>query len=204
MRPIIVDITGRRFGRLTALGRAAASLGRSWHWRCICDCGKSVFVRQDRLCSSGTRSCGCLQRDVAFKHGYSRSAEYKVWCGAKERCTNPRSRGFKNYGGRGIFMCPEWMSDFTVFLRDMGPRPPGMTLDRYPDNNGPYSPENCRWATAKEQNNNTRSNRALSYNGRTMTLAQWAEEMDITPQALRKRLLKSPVDQTLSRPSPTE
>ena len=104
------------------------------------------------------------------------------------RCTNPNDPGFVNYGGRGIAVCQRWMGSFENFLADMGPRPSsGHSIDRI-DNDGPYSPENCRWATRLQQNCNSRSNHLLTLDGRTMCLADWAREAGLTRGALKDRL----------------
>lgn len=121
-------------------------------------------------------------------HGESRSVEYGIWQGMLERCYRPGSQAYANYGGRGITVCDRWRSSFEAFLADMGRRPsPDHSVDRK-DNDGPYSPDNCRWATQVEQANNTRANHLVTAHGRTQTIAQWARELGIGWNAIGERL----------------
>lgn len=120
--------------------------------------------------------------------GNSRTSEYAIWLSMKARCYNPLSKPYNNYGGRGITVCERWRESFQNFMEDMGPRPPGMTIERL-DNNGIYAPSNCKWATRKEQGVNKRNNRLIEYHGRRLTLSQWASETNISRQTLYRRLL---------------
>lgn len=107
-------------------------------------------------------------------HGYTKTPTYRTWDKMIQRCSNPKNEEFRNYGGRGIQICERWRLSFKAFLEDMGARPEGMSIDRYPDKNGNYEPSNCRWATPTEQCNNTRVNRTITHDGRTGTYVEWA------------------------------
>lgn len=126
-------------------------------------------------------------------------AEYRVWINMKSRCLNPRTPGFHNYGGRGITVCEEWMHSFDKFLADMGKRPgPGYSIDRC-DVSGNYQPDNCRWATRKEQMRNVRFNRYVTVDGRTTTLAEAVEARGLVYSTVLHRLLRGDSDQEAFR-----
>lgn len=126
---------------------------------------------------------------------------YRVWVSMKQRCHNPKSKAFGLYGARGIGVCDRWLHSFANFDRDMGPRPPGLTVERI-DNDGPYSPDNCRWATRAEQNRNRRGRLRFTFQGRTQILAEWAREFGISSGTLRHRLLTFhwPIERALTAP----
>ena len=158
----MIDLTQQRFGRLVALYPSPLRCGTAVVWACLCDCGLKVYISGYSLRRGASKSCGCLKKEVISKqmtkHGYAQnSLTYGVWKAMIRRCNNPKIKGFKYWGGQGVRVCKRW-KDFKNFLKDMGEKPKGLTLDRInPDGN--YEPSNCRWATWGEQNNNRRNSR---------------------------------------------
>lgn len=159
------------------------------------NCGRTDGLRRGRCgaCAQYFRRHGKERTPVVMKprHGHTSrvgvSREYSAWCSMKSRCANPRQRSYSVYGGRGISICPEWSSSFMRFYADMGPCPRGFSIERI-DNDGPYEPGNCRWASRREQDRNTRRNRWLSFNGETLCLADWATRIGLTFAGLKVRL----------------
>ena len=164
-----INLEGQRFGRLVAISDAGRSSAGLVVWKCRCDCGSEIIMDSHSLRDGNTRSCGCLQREARTQntrtHGASNTSEYEAWAGMRGRCCNPKDKRFVYYGGRGVTVCERWKS-FECFLEDMGKKPSsGHTLDRK-NVNGNYCPENCRWATWLEQQNNRGNNMIVEYNGR--------------------------------------
>ncbi len=187
--PRTKDISGQKFGRLTALHvhsrRLRPAGGRVTYWMCECACGNRKAIDGQELRKGATKSCGCWHREFAainpnrlaatVKHGSHDIPEYSVWEAMIQRCSNPKDARYKDYGGRGIRVCDRWR-DFRCFIEDMGHRPTAAhSLDRFPDNNGNYEHDNCRWATRKEQDFNKRNNRIITAFGRTAALGQFIQ-----------------------------
>lgn len=190
----IIDMTGRRCGRLVV--RGLADVHGEARWTCDCDCGASCVARGYLLRDGTTRSCGCLRREVAaarqLKHGANRrgacTPEANTWSKMIARCENPRDSSFVYYGARGIRVCEEWRHDFAAFLAHIGPRPSDKhSVDRI-DNERGYEPGNVRWATLTEQARNRRSNSHLTAFGETLTIAEWAERTGLHRGTIGSRI----------------
>jgi hypothetical protein len=188
---------GDTYGRWTVIeADMAASTSKHLKWRCRCACGVERSVWGDALRSAASTSCGCYNRERVsevtsarnFKHGLSTTPEYASWQHMVNRCQNPKTDCFENYGGRGITVCDRWATSFENFRADMGPRPSlAHTLDRI-DNEKGYSPDNCRWATRRVQLCNRRNARLVSIGGETKTITEWAESLGISRNTLTYRL----------------
>jgi hypothetical protein len=180
-------VVGARFGRLVFVGPST----RRTHWTFKCDCGSPAKEIDHYPVRKGlVRGCGCLWRETVLgsnkTHGLAGTRIYRLWSMMHDRCRNPRNPHYPTYGERGITVCHRW-SDFEVFYADMGERPPGMTLNRI-DNDGPYSPENCEWASAVAQGRNKTNNKLLTFQGKTQPLSAWAEELGLNYNTLNTRV----------------
>lgn len=179
-----IDITGCKFGRLTVLEKNGKDNFGQVIWKCRCECGNTTFVRSYHLRSGHTKSCGCLERETKTLahtiHGKRNTRLYEIWAGMKSRCLNPSIREYKWYGAKGVVICPEWLNDFQAFYdwAIAHGYADNLTIDRI-DNNKGYSPDNCRWATKKEQQNNRSNNRFLTYNGETHNISEWAKKFGV-------------------------
>jgi len=158
---------GERYGNLVAIKQAGANKNHQALWECKCDCGNTV-IKSSVFFNSGGRQCSRkCPLGVHVKHGNTttttRTKEYAAWVDMKRRCYNPNSNNYKDYGGRGIVVCPQWVTDFPQFLRDVGHAPEGnrMSIDRI-DNEGNYEPNNVRWATPLQQVMNRRNTKNLT------------------------------------------
>jgi len=185
------DLAGQRFNRWLVKTRAPNSKSGKARWLCICDCGNESILDSTSFTSGNSKSCGCYEIEMSrlrfSTHGACRRPEYRIWASLKDRCLNPSDRAYKHYGARGITICNEWRDSFAAFLRDMGHRPAGMTLDRI-DNNLGYSPQNCRWTTWQNQQRNKRSNHLVTLNGETLCLSEWAERQGFNEGIILYRL----------------
>ena len=192
-RGVIKDLTGQRFGRLVVLSMTDERIKRRVVWECRCDCGNICRVMSGRLLSGRKASCGCYMREAAgksrIKHHMSGQPLHVVWQGMIQRCTNKHHKNFDNYGGRGIRVCDEWRNSFKAFYEwaMANGYENKLTVDRI-DVDGDYCPENCRLITMKEQANNRRNNRLLTYEGETHTLAEWSTITGISYSAIYQRV----------------
>ncbi len=200
--PVLPPVTtGNRYGRLTVLSFSHRVQSQPL-WNCLCDCGNHKLAYGSHLKRGVTKSCGChvvdIMRVKSTKHGHaangSRSNTYTIWCGLKQRCLDPGYRNASDYSERGITVCERWAHSFEAFLDDMGERPSSKHSIERKDNNGPYSPENCIWATSKEQARNRRSNRLFTIGAETKCLSEWAESTSGTSTEINRWTLWSRID----------
>lgn len=178
----IIDLTGQVFGRLTVICKPENIEKSTWLCKCSCGSDKEVYVVGADLRRGNTKSCGCLHKELSSerivnfstKHGYSGNPLHNIWKSMKQRCYNPKNKGYKNYGGRGITVCDRWLESFENFFEDVSEGyEKGLQLDRR-DNDGNYEPENVRWTTSSQNNMNSRSRRNSSskYKG-----VSWRKDM---------------------------
>jgi hypothetical protein len=195
LHPTEKDLTGRRFGRLVAVGYVERN-GSQKLWLCQCDCGQTKKIHKGSLVRGLTQSCGCAKGDLISakrtRHGHARvnaaSPEYRTWSAMKKRCFDEKDKSYTRYGGRGIGVYAAWIDDFETFLRDVGPRPSkDHSLDRIKNDKG-YEPKNVRWATRVEQANNKRTSVHITAFGKAMTLAEWSRETGIKIGTIWARL----------------
>lgn len=188
-QPHKIDITGQRFGRWSVIGRAAGSV-----WFCRCDCGTERAVTGSSLKLGTSTSCGCYSRERTTTHGMEHTRTYNCWAHMLDRCRNPRSQLYPNYGGRGISVCSRWKS-FEKFYADMGDMPDGKSLDRI-NNDGDYKPSNCRWATVKQQSRNRRRTPTVEFSGRVVSVSEFAEIHGVDRKRVLDRIRRglSPTD----------
>lgn len=179
------DITGQKFGKLTVI-KFNKIVNHNPHWLCKCNCGNIKSVQRGCLISGQTRSCGCLRKERKLTLGGKHASLYRVWHGMKQRCNNKQCYQYKDWGGRGIKICTRWLN-FENFYNDVGDKPKELSLDRI-DNDGNYCKENCRWATRKDQQRNTRNNYLITYKGKTKCLAEWSEILEINRGTLWCRI----------------
>lgn len=198
------NLKDQKFNRLTAIERVENDKLGHTMWKCKCECNNIVVCSASSLKNGKTKSCGCYKNELVGnrnrKHNMAKTKIYMIWGTIMKRCYNPNEIGYKRYGGRGITVCDEWSNkengstNFINWAMDNGYieeiLPNGRnkwTLDRI-NVNGNYEPSNCRFITMKEQNNNRRTNHYIAYNGKTHTLAEWSEILNIKYGTLKSRL----------------
>ena len=187
-----INITGKKFGKLTALySLHNHNTKDGMCWLCICDCGNFKEASSILLRKGTTKSCGCLLKKGNPTHGKCNTRLHTIWDKMKARCYNKNSTAYKNYGGRGIKVCQEWLDDFMNFYNwsmNNGYQE-GLTIDRI-DSDSSYEPNNCRWTDRKTQNRNRRNTKYVTYRGETKPLAEWCEILDLKYYTVRARIYK--------------
>lgn len=186
------DITNQKFGRWTVISPNTERKSGAVYWNCVCDCGNTGVIAGFSLRLGTSESCGCYHKERVSEtkttHGRTASPIYQVWSNMRRRCNDPNNPAYANYGGRGITVCERWNSSFENFLYDVGEPPnPKDTIDRI-DNSKGYEPGNVKWSTRQEQNQNKRNVIFYTMNGKTKTIAEWAEQYGIKHPTLHRRL----------------
>lgn len=196
----ITVVPGQCYGRLTIVSEITSCRQPCGKLKrriaCNCECGNTTIVELGSLRNGHVQSCGCLQREVVARigaasttHGLSTSPTYRIWNAMKQRCANPNDSYYHLYGAIGVVVCERWQNSFQAFVDDMGERPStNHSIDRYPDRNGPYSPDNCRWATARQQQRNRRNNIVLTIGDESKCVAEWAEHVGVRVGMIWDRL----------------
>ena len=192
------DLTGQIFGRLIILSlkenhKFPSGTVRSIWW-CRCICGTIISAQSNNLRTGDISSCGCLRKEVTGErsttHGMAKSPEHVAWNNIKSRCYHKNRKDYHRYGGRGITVCDEWLTSFERFYADMGPKPfPKASIERK-DNNGHYGPDNCIWASNKEQSLNKENTIKLEFNNKIQPLALWADELNMDRKVLYARIFR--------------
>jgi len=184
----ILDITGKRFGKLVAMKYHHSERKRA-HWECLCDCGKTHITATSYLNTGDVTSCGCIKSPIKSVLGINakKVRGHASWSGLLDRCYNASSKDYERYGKRGITVCDRWRASFLNFHEDMGEKPVGLSVERR-DNSLGYSPENCYWGTSKQQCRNRRSNTLITIDGETKCLVEWREIKGISKSCYQWRV----------------
>lgn len=182
-----IDLSGECFNFIKVLRHVGRSVHGDLVYEYLCECGNTTYISQQHIKQKSIKSCGCIRRNRFKTHGLSKTSEYATYKHILQRCYDKMSHDYPRYGARGIVVCERWLKSFENFYKDMGKRPSKKhSIDRI-DNDGPYSPENCRWATRAEQAQNRRTN--LDMCG--MTLKEYCEKYSFNYSAVSQRLRRN-------------
>lgn len=193
------SLIGLTFNRLTIIEFVRRDKYNNLFFKCLCSCGNYSTATYGSLKHNRTKSCGCYNQELRINratHGQAGrgkypTAEYRAWQNMKNRCTNKKLKCYPDYGGRGIAVCERWQDSFESFFSDMGKRPTRRhSLDRFPDTNGNYESSNCRWATKKQQQQNTRHNAWFEYNGVKKIASEWSRDFGVVTSCIYHHLKK--------------
>lgn len=179
---------GEKYGRLTVLEEAGRTNSGRLKFKCLCDCGNEKIAESSNIERGTTSSCGCYRTEFFTKHGMVDTPEWHTWCAMRDRCQNENNAKYPRYGGRGITVCDRWLESFNNFFDDMGEKPGGEYSIERTNNDGDYKPENCKWATPKEQSLNKSNNRNITFNGETHPVAEWERICGFKPKTINSRL----------------
>jgi hypothetical protein len=189
-----LELEGKVFGKLTVVSFIVRKDTGRGAWKVKCECGRDKYVYSSELVKGKVKSCGCYRKqkrtELNTKHGHAKlqSSEYRIWKHIKERCTNPKCKEYKYYGGRNITIDDTWIDSFETFYKDKGRKPgPGYSIDRI-DTNGNYTPENTRWATSKEQNRNKRNNVYLDTEYGKMLYKDAIKKYRVSPSSMHYKM----------------
>lgn len=196
--PKIENLIGKKFGHMEVMsyiGKIKRShSGYIHYWLCRCDCGVTKRAISWSLKQGLIKSCGCkkselMRKTLGPRKRIADNPAYGCWTSMKARCYDKNHMHYRNYGGRGIVVCERWINSFANFLADMGDRPSDKhSIDRFPDKNGNYEPGNCRWATAREQGSNMRTNVIIDFRGKSLTIIEWSRSLGIGYTTIRERI----------------
>lgn len=199
-----IDLKSQKFGRLKVLD-FAYNKNRKSYWKCLCDCGNIKIIESYKLKTGHTKSCGCYAKEVTrnntITHNKTNTKLYRTWQNMKRRCDNKKTKSYKYYGEKGIRVCDEWLHDFMNFYNwaMQNGYKEELSIDRI-NVNGNYEPNNCRWVDIETQANNKTNNHFLSYNGKTLTINQWAKELNIPRETIKSRIKYNfSIDKILSK-----
>ena len=188
-----IDLTNKKFNKLSVIKRTANTKSTSAMWLCKCDCGNEVIIRSSHLIDGTTKSCGCLRKQILnhTTHNLSHSKIYNVYYGMKKRCYSLNNASYKRYGGRGIKICDEWLNDFMNFYNWSmeNEYEKELQIDRI-NNNGNYEPTNCRWVTPSINSNNRSNNIGIVIDGKTHNLYEWEKISGVRYQTIKNRFLR--------------
>lgn len=199
-----IDITGKRFNDLVVIERVENASGGVVRWKCLCDCGNTTIVRGSNLKNGNVKSCGCrVYKSHNATHNMSKTRIYREWAAIKSRCYNKNLKSYKDYGGRGIKVCNEWLNSFESFKEwaYSNGYEDNLTIERK-DIDGDYCPSNCTWIPFREQQRNRRICYAFEYNGRQQDLSSWCKELNLPYKNIHNRIYKLgwPFERAISEP----
>lgn len=188
--PKSADLTGQKFSRLTAIEPTMERRNGRIMWRFMCECGNEILAQGSSVALGNTRSCGCLKLEaitaLKLSHGKCHTRLYRIWCRIKQRCLNDKCSDYGYYGGKGITICARWADSFAAFAEDVGDSG-HLTLDRINNEKG-YEPGNVRWATRKQQSDNSRKPKWVEIDGRRLNYSDWARELGMRECSITMRI----------------